>query len=204
MGSHQVLHHQKLLEWHWRIFQTAGYVENCLYIVETEHSLPSFHSQLFICLFICLFIYYLIANSFCNLLQAVSHITAGICRKVEKNKSNIASLELSASAQCTSSHVLVKFNSSSSAYMDTVHSFQTPNTWHIALHGTLHMSVTWHFTEVELLEEEAEMNQVCGDPGKGGLRRRRRTYSRTLPEHLKSGKQYGQDPNQHRDGNMGT
>ncbi|XP_040921446.1 protein Aster-C isoform X2 [Toxotes jaculatrix] len=58
--------------------------------------------------------------------------------------------------------------------------------------------------EAELLEEEAEMNQGGGDSGKmGGLRRRRRTYSRTLPEHMKPNKQYGQDPEQHRDGNMG-
>lgn len=80
MGSHQVLHHQKLLEWHRRIFQTAGYVESCLYIVETEANTPCL---LFIAS--CLFIYYLIA----------------ICRKVERNRSNIASLELSVSAQCT-------------------------------------------------------------------------------------------------------
>ncbi|XP_029313416.1 protein Aster-C [Cottoperca gobio] len=58
--------------------------------------------------------------------------------------------------------------------------------------------------EAELLEEEAEMNQGGGDSGKmAGLRRRRRTYSRTLPEHMKPNKQYGQDPEQHRDGNMG-
>ncbi|KAK2859492.1 hypothetical protein Q5P01_004112 [Channa striata] len=58
--------------------------------------------------------------------------------------------------------------------------------------------------EAELLEEEAEMNQGGGDPGKmGGLRRRRRTYSRTLPDHMKPNKQYGQDPDQHRDGSMG-
>ncbi|XP_078136453.1 protein Aster-C [Sander vitreus] len=58
--------------------------------------------------------------------------------------------------------------------------------------------------EAELLEEEAELNQAGGDSGKmGGLRRRRRTYSRTLPEHMKPNKQYGQDPEQHRDGNMG-
>ncbi|XP_023272750.1 GRAM domain-containing protein 1C [Seriola lalandi dorsalis] len=58
--------------------------------------------------------------------------------------------------------------------------------------------------ETELLEEEAEMNQGGGDSGKmGGLRRRRRTYSRTLPEHMKPNKQYGQDPEQHRDGTMG-
>nr|XP_046227298.1 protein Aster-C isoform X2 [Scatophagus argus] len=58
--------------------------------------------------------------------------------------------------------------------------------------------------EAELLEEEAEMNQGGGESGKmSGLRRRRRTYSRTLPEHMKPSKQYGQDSEQHRDGNMG-
>ncbi|XP_010770180.1 GRAM domain-containing protein 1C [Notothenia coriiceps] len=58
--------------------------------------------------------------------------------------------------------------------------------------------------EAELLEEEVEMNQGGGDTGKiGGLRRRRRTYSRTLPEHMKPNKQYGQDPEQRRDSNMG-
>ncbi|KAM3593709.1 uncharacterized protein V6R79_019715 [Siganus canaliculatus] len=57
--------------------------------------------------------------------------------------------------------------------------------------------------ERELLEEEAEINQGGGDPGKTGLRRRRRTYSRTMPEHMKPGKQYGQDTEQHRDGNTG-
>lgn len=58
--------------------------------------------------------------------------------------------------------------------------------------------------EAELLEEEAEMNQGGGDSGKmSGLRRRRRTYSRTLPEHMKPNKQYGQDPEEHRDSSMG-
>lgn len=58
--------------------------------------------------------------------------------------------------------------------------------------------------EAELLEEEAELNQGGGETGKSGLRRRRRTYSRTLPDHLKSGNPYGQEANQHRDGNAGT
>uniref|UniRef100_A0AAV2L3M2 VASt domain-containing protein n=1 Tax=Knipowitschia caucasica TaxID=637954 RepID=A0AAV2L3M2_KNICA len=40
--------------------------------------------------------------------------------------------------------------------------------------------------EAELLEEEAELNQVSGDAGKGGLRRRRRTYSRSNSEHMKT------------------
>ncbi|KAM9827522.1 protein Aster-C [Neosynchiropus ocellatus] len=55
--------------------------------------------------------------------------------------------------------------------------------------------------EAELLEEEAEINQSAGDAGKmGGLRRRRRAYSRTLSEHNKPNKP---DHEQHRDGNMG-
>lgn len=58
--------------------------------------------------------------------------------------------------------------------------------------------------EAELLEEEAELNQGGADSGKmGGLRRRRRTYSRTLPEHMKPNKPYGPDSEQHRDGNHG-
>uniref|UniRef100_A0A3Q3VX28 VASt domain-containing protein n=1 Tax=Mola mola TaxID=94237 RepID=A0A3Q3VX28_MOLML len=75
-----------------------------------------------------------------------------------------------------------------------VKSFITKNSWG---------AIEDHFRqlETELLEEEAEMNQGGGEPGKmSGLRRRRRTYSRTLPEHLKQTKQYGQDPEQHRDG----
>lgn len=59
-------------------------------------------------------------------------------------------------------------------------------------------------TEMELLEEEAEINQAAGDSGKiGGLRRRRRTFSRTLSEHMKPNKQYGQETEPHRDGNIG-
>lgn len=49
------------------------------------------------------------------------------------------------------------------------------------------------------------MNQGGGEAGKmGGLRRRRRTYSRTLAEHSKPKKQYRHDAEQHREGNMGT
>ncbi|XP_075906517.1 protein Aster-C isoform X2 [Nelusetta ayraudi] len=56
--------------------------------------------------------------------------------------------------------------------------------------------------EADLLEEEAELNQGSGDPGKmGGLRRRRRAYSRTMPEHVKP---KGQNAEQHRDGNLGS
>ena len=48
------------------------------------------------------------------------------------------------------------------------------------------------------------MNQAGGDSGKaGGLRRRRRAYSRTLPGHMKPSKQYGMDPDHHREGGMG-
>uniref|UniRef100_A0A3B5LXP4 GRAM domain containing 1c n=1 Tax=Xiphophorus couchianus TaxID=32473 RepID=A0A3B5LXP4_9TELE len=53
----------------------------------------------------------------------------------------------------------------------------------------------------ELLEEEAEMNQAVGESGKAGLRRRRRTFSRTLLDHGKPGKQSVRDPDD-RDGNM--
>lgn len=60
-------------------------------------------------------------------------------------------------------------------------------------------------TEANLLEEEAELNQDSGDPGKmGGLRRRRRAYSRTMPEHIKPKGQYGQNAEQHRDANLGA
>lgn len=57
--------------------------------------------------------------------------------------------------------------------------------------------------EAELLEEEAELNQGNGDVGKGGLRRRRRTYSRSMPEHIKPSNQYGQNAEQRRDSHMG-
>ncbi|KAF4095864.1 protein Aster-C isoform X2 [Onychostoma macrolepis] len=59
--------------------------------------------------------------------------------------------------------------------------------------------------EAELLEEEAELTQGSGDSGKtGGLRRRRRTYSRTLQEHMKPGKPYSTDSDQQRAGTMGA
>ncbi|XP_037613464.1 protein Aster-C isoform X2 [Sebastes umbrosus] len=78
-----------------------------------------------------------------------------------------------------------------------VKSFITKNSWS-------GIEENFRQLEAELLEEEAELNQGGGDSGKmGGLRRRRRTYSRTMPEHMKPNKQYGQDPDQHRDGNMG-
>ncbi|XP_028290692.1 protein Aster-C isoform X1 [Gouania willdenowi] len=58
--------------------------------------------------------------------------------------------------------------------------------------------------EAELMEEEAEMNERGADSGKMAvLRRRRRTFSRSLPEHIKPNKQYGQDAEQMADGDMG-
>uniref|UniRef100_A0AAX7V5Z6 VASt domain-containing protein n=1 Tax=Astatotilapia calliptera TaxID=8154 RepID=A0AAX7V5Z6_ASTCA len=79
-----------------------------------------------------------------------------------------------------------------------VKSFITKNSWSGIEENFRHL-------EAELLEEEAEMNQGGGEAGKmGGLRRRRRTYSRTLAEHSKPKKQYRHDAEQHREGNMGT
>uniref|UniRef100_A0A3Q0T1L6 GRAM domain containing 1C n=1 Tax=Amphilophus citrinellus TaxID=61819 RepID=A0A3Q0T1L6_AMPCI len=76
-----------------------------------------------------------------------------------------------------------------------VKSFITKNSWSAIEENFRHLA--------ELLEEEAELNQGGGEVGKmGGLRRRRRTYSRTLAEHVKPNKQYGQDAEQDRDGNM--
>lgn len=61
-----------------------------------------------------------------------------------------------------------------------------------------------HIPEAELLEEEAELTQGSGDAGKTSvLRRRRRTYSRTLQEHMKPGKQYSADSDQQSGGTMG-
>lgn len=58
--------------------------------------------------------------------------------------------------------------------------------------------------ETELLEEEAEMSQAAGETGKlGGLRRRRRTFSRTLLDHGMPSMQSVQDP-EHREGNLGS
>uniref|UniRef100_UPI0037E73226 protein Aster-C isoform X2 n=1 Tax=Semicossyphus pulcher TaxID=241346 RepID=UPI0037E73226 len=77
-----------------------------------------------------------------------------------------------------------------------VKSFITKNSWS-------GIEDNFRQLEAELMEEEAELNQGGGDSGKSGLRRRRRTYSRTMPEHMKPSKSYGQDPEQHREGNMG-
>uniref|UniRef100_A0A672GA53 VASt domain-containing protein n=1 Tax=Salarias fasciatus TaxID=181472 RepID=A0A672GA53_SALFA len=79
-----------------------------------------------------------------------------------------------------------------------VKSFITKNSW---------SGIEEYFKqlEAELLEEEAEINQGGGDAGKmGGLRRRRRAYSRTMPEHIKPNKQFGQDSEPHRDVSTGT
>ncbi|XP_066502142.1 protein Aster-C isoform X2 [Hoplias malabaricus] len=76
-----------------------------------------------------------------------------------------------------------------------VKSFITKNSWSGLEDYFRHL-------EAELLEEEAELTQGSVDAGKGGLRRRRRTYSRTMQEHLRPGKQYGADTEQHRDGSM--
>ncbi|XP_030622995.1 protein Aster-C [Chanos chanos] len=79
-----------------------------------------------------------------------------------------------------------------------VKSFITKNSWSGIEEYFRHL-------ESELLEEEAEFTQGGGDTGKiGGLRRRRRTYSRSLQDHMKPGKQYGTDLEQHRDGSMGA
>ncbi|XDV47465.1 hypothetical protein PO909_017085 [Leuciscus waleckii] len=79
-----------------------------------------------------------------------------------------------------------------------VKSFITKNSWSGLEDYFRHL-------EAELLEEEAELTQGSGDAGKtSGLRRRRRTYSRTLPEHMKPGKQYSADSDQQRGGTMGA
>uniref|UniRef100_A0A3Q2QUQ9 GRAM domain containing 1C n=2 Tax=Fundulus heteroclitus TaxID=8078 RepID=A0A3Q2QUQ9_FUNHE len=77
-----------------------------------------------------------------------------------------------------------------------VKSFITKNSWS-------GIEENFKQLEAELLEEEAEMNQAAVESGKlGGVRRRRRTFSRTLLDHKRPSKQYGQDP-EHRDGNRG-
>ncbi|XP_048866017.1 protein Aster-C isoform X3 [Brienomyrus brachyistius] len=52
--------------------------------------------------------------------------------------------------------------------------------------------------EAELLEE-VESVPVGGDSKAGGVRRRRRTYSRSVPEHFKTSKQFGVEADLHRD-----
>ncbi|XP_021418115.2 protein Aster-C [Oncorhynchus mykiss] len=78
-----------------------------------------------------------------------------------------------------------------------VKSFITKNSWSGLEDYFRHL-------ESELMEEEAELNQGGGDHGKtiGGLRhRRRRTFSRTLQEHLNPSNQYRPDLDPHREGN---
>lgn len=76
---------------------------------------------------------------------------------------------------------------------------------HTFIHRSSPLAPYLASTEAELLEEEAELNQGSGEAGKmGGLRRRRRAYSRTMQEHVKPKGQYGQNTEQHRDGNSGT
>ncbi|XP_048029897.1 protein Aster-C isoform X2 [Megalobrama amblycephala] len=79
-----------------------------------------------------------------------------------------------------------------------VKSFITKNSWSGLEDYFKHL-------EAELLEEEAELTQGSGDAGKtGGLRRRRRTYSRTLQDHMKPGKQYSADSDQQRGSTIGA
>ncbi|KAF5903635.1 GRAM domain-containing protein 1C isoform X1 [Clarias magur] len=60
-----------------------------------------------------------------------------------------------------------------------------------------------HF-EAELLEEEAELTQGSGDAGKAGLRRRRRTFSRSMQDHKRPSRQYSVDPEQLRESAIGA
>ncbi|XP_053084111.1 protein Aster-C isoform X3 [Pangasianodon hypophthalmus] len=78
-----------------------------------------------------------------------------------------------------------------------VKSFITKNSWSGLEDYFRHL-------EAELLEEEAELTQGSGDAGKGGLRRRRRTFSRTLQEHMRPSRQYSGDPEQHRESSIGA
>ncbi|XP_060717451.1 protein Aster-C isoform X1 [Tachysurus vachellii] len=78
-----------------------------------------------------------------------------------------------------------------------VKSFITKNSWSGLEDYFRHL-------EAELLEEEAELTQGSGDVGKGGLRRRRRTYSRTLQEHKRPSRQYSVDPEQQRESSIGA
>ncbi|KAM9712628.1 protein Aster-C [Menidia menidia] len=76
-----------------------------------------------------------------------------------------------------------------------VKSFITKNSW---------SGIEDYFRQLEseLLEEEAELNQAGGELGKmAGLRRRRRTYSRTVSD--KPSIQYGPDPAKHGEGHTG-
>lgn len=78
-----------------------------------------------------------------------------------------------------------------------VKSFITKNSWSGLEDYFRHL-------EAELLEEEAELTQGSGEAAKSGLRRRRRTYSRTLQEHIRPGRQYSADLEQRRESTLGT
>uniref|UniRef100_A0A4W4H711 VASt domain-containing protein n=2 Tax=Electrophorus electricus TaxID=8005 RepID=A0A4W4H711_ELEEL len=78
-----------------------------------------------------------------------------------------------------------------------VKSFITKNSWSGLEDYFRHL-------EAELLEEEVELTQGSGDGGKGGLRRRRRTFSRTLQDHARPSRQYSADLEQRRDSTMGA
>uniref|UniRef100_A0AAY5ETM9 VASt domain-containing protein n=1 Tax=Electrophorus electricus TaxID=8005 RepID=A0AAY5ETM9_ELEEL len=78
-----------------------------------------------------------------------------------------------------------------------VKSFITKNSWSGLEDYFRHL-------EAELLEEEVELTQGSGDGGKGGLRRRRRTFSRTLQDHARPSRQYSADLEQRRDSTMGN
>ncbi|XP_062841903.1 protein Aster-C isoform X2 [Trichomycterus rosablanca] len=77
-----------------------------------------------------------------------------------------------------------------------VKSFITKNSWSGLEDYFRHL-------ESELLEEEAELTQGSSDAGKAGMRRRRRTFSRTLQDHMRPGRQYGADTEQRRESTMG-
>ena len=99
-----------------------------------------------------------------------------------------------------SPHLLSSTRSlSSPRYVSSPRSLPSPR----SLSSSLFL-LSWDGTESELLEEEAEMNQGARDAGKmSNLRRRRRTFSRSGPEHLKPSGPYGADSEQHREGPVG-
>ncbi|KAI1891216.1 hypothetical protein AGOR_G00141500 [Albula goreensis] len=79
-----------------------------------------------------------------------------------------------------------------------VKSFITKNSWSGLEDYFRHL-------EAELMEEEAEQTQGGGDSSKiSALRRRRRTYSRSVPEHMKQSKQYNTDTDRRRESLAGA
>ncbi|XP_076868799.1 protein Aster-C isoform X2 [Brachyhypopomus gauderio] len=91
-------------------------------------------------------------------------------------------------------HTDVKYNKQPWGF---VKSFITKNSWSGIEDYFRHL-------EAELLEEEVELTQGSGDGGKASLRRRRRTFSRTLQDHARPIRQYSVDPELHRDNTMGA